>query len=226
MLPQDVFNLVAVDLDVSDLRNLALSSLSLTAQVRDENVWKALIGRDYPALTGYSLSHWFSYVREYTRRHQKTYVYVSHYYVKSKGWQKSNYGESQRFLTIADLIEEIWTRYFDDRPIDGHIHKLNGNFKRLLEHIDHWTILEIHRSENPMSWCLQMDSIRYELDMTYEECVDLINDYVDELKSYRQTVQRVLTEKRAIIDYTNWRKAYPQGTMLTIEERRGVSDLS
>ena len=217
-ISQDAFNLIASSLAVNDIRYLSYTCRSIKKKSKAESLWKLLFVRDYPTSFRMDESYFNTYWTEYRQQNCKTYVWMRYF---GGGPTYTAPDESNRFETKEAAIKDAWCRFYKDKPINPKLHKISPNLVNLREYFMHQTICEICDSKDPLGFLehyyISADSFCENEDITYKECLDLMEDYIDELYYYEQTISQVLASGKSIIEVD-----FCYCWEVWIEERKGI----
>lgn len=183
------------------------------------------------------MSYYEIYVQEYINRNVTTYIGVSYNTEYEDRYDRllyigdspvNNYEDMRRymprFLTKDDTIEYLWERCLSQRGILKRYYQLKQQSRRLLKVFGHRIIMNILNSEKPLLELIEfcdfgIQDFLYDEDISYRECLDLMEDYLDEFNKYKDVVCSALHET-SVSEKTGmcgW-------DIYKIEKRRGIRE--
>lgn len=228
-LPQDVFNLIIGQLQRQDLIELSCASLSINTMFNVESLWLVLLSKDYPNVQIDTKKSWYEmYFSEYYNHNRKTYMGV-YYNTEDCDGSVDNYkgckNRSDLFLTLDEAIEWLWKTGLSWRGIFKSYYQLKPQLARLVKVFGHLCILNICNSDDAVqklrNICVEgedQENFLYDEDITYQECLDLMEDYLAEFLRYKDIICDILKQTRSI----NRKTGICGWDVYKIHEQRGI----
>ena len=221
IIPQDVLNIITSHLSRETMIDLSCTCQTINKMFDDERLWFILIKRDYPNLkSDETKSYYESYYQEYVNQNMRTYIGIYH-------WTESNRSRtySPRFLKVQDAFEWLWENVLSKIGIIKHYYHLPPQLERLAKVLRHLEIVEFCNCETPLERlriCLLYNSdladFIYDEDISYQECLDLMEDYMDETLKYKDVICKRMSKPNSEI----CRKIGYCSRKYRIETRKGI----
>lgn len=192
-ISQDIFDLICFNLQRQSLIEFSCSCKKINSMFDSESLWFLLLNRDYPKkslVQGFSFYE--GYLQEYINCNRITYVSIT---------GNSDYDDvkyiSRKFLTYNECFEDLWDKNLSRSKIIKRYFTLKPQLVRLVKKFIHEVILSIVNSDNPMKELMlynyEINEFTYDEDISsYEELLDLMNDYCDELQKYKDCLYKKL----------------------------------
>ena len=229
LLPQDIFNGIVIRLNRRAMINLSCTSWTVNGFFDSEMLWRGLVEKHYPKCELDGTWSWYEkYVKEFRNRNIGMYVGVSY-------WTEHDdeKDRSERFTTCDEAFEWLWDKCFFQQGMLKQYYQLKPRLRRLEEAYGHRFILWVCKLEDP---AMRLDrfiktnltQFLYDEDVSEEECLDLMEDYMDEVCRYKEVLRGVFSfETKSQLSLEITRKTGDCGWYIyRIERVKGVREYS
>ena len=225
-IPQDVLNIITSHLSRETMIHLSCTCQTINKMFDDESLWFMLLKRDYPNLiSDETKSNYELYYQEYVNNNVTTYIGI-YYWTEFDG----NLIYSPRFLKVQDAFEWLWKNRLSKYGIFKQYYHLPPQLARLVKVLSHFEIVKFYNCETPLEilrTCLLYNSdladFIYDEDISYQECLDLMHDYMDHVSKYKDVIWGIMSNPRPRSEIWNEIKNCGEKFYI-IETRKGIYD--